>query len=309
MGEDGEMHSVNGAFSRDGIVYITESTANGSLKDLNSVVGEEVGEIYAQNNGLENKNGKAQQIGEIFGEKISKGLDSSESKNKLTADNVDLTDVVIAGTNWLEVDRNSSDFTKESILFLIRSSKVFGYKNAVENVEHYLEGSGETKYISMDWYLNNQMGKKMITFIKWNVFDELDYSSLSNMNLGDYITQFKYDNYPVYPNEKKDKDLYYSMGPHDIDYSRNVAIKKIGENKYELKSQIDYTIKDKYDWKDGKYIEKLGILIDDSMMNSFKELGAKEYLIRGEYKLEFTAIFEMKNGKPVTTTNYTKVIK
>ena len=54
------MHEVNGAFSLDGVVYITESTANGSLKELNRVVGEEVGEIYAHNSGLE-KNGNAEQ--------------------------------------------------------------------------------------------------------------------------------------------------------------------------------------------------------------------------------------------------------
>ena len=103
MGEDGEMHSVNGAFSRDGIIYITESTANSSLKDLNRIVGEEAGEIYAQNNGLENDYGRAQQIGVIFGEKISKGLDSSESENKLTADSVDLSGVIIGGTNvWVD---------------------------------------------------------------------------------------------------------------------------------------------------------------------------------------------------------------
>ena len=125
MGEDGEMHAVNGAFSRDGVIYIPQSTAEGSLKDLNRIIGEEAGEIYAQNNGLENKNGKAQQIGEIFGEQISKGIVDSKSKNSLIADDIDLSNVIIAGTNFIKVDENSSDFTKESILFLIRSSNNF----------------------------------------------------------------------------------------------------------------------------------------------------------------------------------------
>ena len=98
MGTDGKMHKVNGAFSLDGVIYITESTANGTLKDLNRIVGEEVGEIYAHNNGLE-KNGNAQQLGEIFGEKLSNGVGETTSKNSLTADNIDLSKVVIDGTN------------------------------------------------------------------------------------------------------------------------------------------------------------------------------------------------------------------
>jgi hypothetical protein len=70
MGEDGEMNSVNGAFSRDGVIYITERTANGLLAYFNRIVEEEVGDIYAQNNGLENDNSRAQQIGVLFGGKI-----------------------------------------------------------------------------------------------------------------------------------------------------------------------------------------------------------------------------------------------
>ena len=93
------MHEVNGAFSLDGVVYITESTANGSLKNLNSVVGEEVGEIYAQNNGLENDYGRGQQIGLIFGNQLSGVSGESISTNKIAADDVDLSDVVVAGTN------------------------------------------------------------------------------------------------------------------------------------------------------------------------------------------------------------------
>ena len=37
-----------------------------------------------------------------------------------------------------------------------------------------------------------------------------------------------------------------------------------------------------------------------------KNYGAKEFKMRGYYSVEFTAIFEMKNGIPVTTTNYTR---
>ncbi len=98
MGTDGKMHEVKGAFSSDGVIYITESTANGTLKELNRVVGEEVGEIYSHNNGLQNDNGNAEQLGQIFGEKLSNGVDGTKAKNPLAADNVDLSKVVVSGT-------------------------------------------------------------------------------------------------------------------------------------------------------------------------------------------------------------------
>ena len=56
---------------------------------------EKVREIYAQNNGLENDYGKAQQIGEIFGEKISEGLDTSKPKKNLSSDEIDLSNVIM----------------------------------------------------------------------------------------------------------------------------------------------------------------------------------------------------------------------
>ena len=133
-GEDGEMHSVNGAFSRDGIVYITESIANGSLKDLNRVVGEEVGEIYAQNNGLENLNNKGQQIGEIFGEKISEGLDTSKSKNNLSSDDIDLTEIVIGGTS-----RVNTYYSKDR---LNKLNEIKNSSNQQEVIDYYYERFG-----------------------------------------------------------------------------------------------------------------------------------------------------------------------
>ena len=133
-GEDGEMYSVNGAFSRDGIVYITESIANGSLKDLNRVVGEEVGEIYAQNNGLENLNNKGQQIGEIFGEKISEGLDTSKSKNNLSSDDIDLTEIVIGGTS-----RVNTYYSKDR---LNKLNEIKNSSNQQEVIDYYYERFG-----------------------------------------------------------------------------------------------------------------------------------------------------------------------
>ncbi|ACZ10714.1 Filamentous hemagglutinin [Sebaldella termitidis] len=320
MGEDGEMHSVNGAFSRDGIVYITESTANGSLKDLNRVVGEEVGEIYAQNNGLENWNNKGQQIGEIFGEKISEGLGDSKSKNNLSSDDIDLSGVIIAGTQrktepgvWLVIDGDSSKPISDLIVLGLRANAAKnGYKNATDNILYYLSGQGGTKEVPMDWYLNSKVGKQAITDIKWGIFDIIDYNDLSSLKIGQNTTIFDYAGgekaAEIYPDPKIDGDLFYSMGPHNIDYSRSVNIRKIGENKYELKSQVDYTIRDNYDWHDGKSIQEYGIKIEDKFMKGYEEknYGAKEFKMRGYYSVEFTAIFEMKNGIPVTTTNYTR---
>ena len=128
------MYSVNGAFSRDGIVYITESIANGSLKDLNRVVGEEVGEIYAQNNGLENLNNKGQQIGEIFGEKISEGLDTSKSKNNLSSDDIDLTEIVIGGTS-----RVNTYYSKDR---LNKLNEIKNSSNQQEVIDYYYERFG-----------------------------------------------------------------------------------------------------------------------------------------------------------------------
>ncbi|MCP1226400.1 hemagglutinin repeat-containing protein, partial [Sebaldella sp. S0638] len=319
MGEDGEMYSVNGAFSRDGIVYITESTANGSLKDLNRVVGEEVGEIYAQNNGLENWNNKGQQIGEIFGEKISEGVETSNSKNNLSSDEVDLSGVIIAGTQrktepgvWLVIDGDSSKPISDLVVLALRAKGAKdGLENATDNILYYLSGQGGTKEVPMNWYLNSEIGKQAITDIKWKVFDDIDYNSLEKLNIGGNLSYFNSvdgkKSVKVYPKPKIDADLFYSMGPHDIDYSRGTYIKKIGENKYELKSQIDYTVRDEYDWHAGKSIQEYGVKIDDSLMKNYEDFGAKTFQMRGNYKIEFTAIFEMRNGIPVTTTNYTRV--
>ena len=55
-------------------------------------------------------------------------------------------------------------------------------------------------------------------------------------------------------------------------------------------------------------IEKeYGVKIDDSLMENSENSGAKSFKMRGNYEVEFTAIFEMRNGIPVTTTNYTRV--
>jgi hypothetical protein len=133
-GEDGEMHSVNGAFSRDGVIYITESTANGSIKDLNRVVGEEAGEIYAQNNGLENLNNRGQQIGEIFGEKISEGLDTSKSKSNLSSDDVDLSGVIIGGTS-----RVNTYYSRDR---LNKLNEIKNSSNQQEVIDYYYERFG-----------------------------------------------------------------------------------------------------------------------------------------------------------------------
>ena len=163
----------------------------------------------------------------------------------------------------------------------------------------------------MNWYLNSEIGKQKITDIKWKVFDDIDYNSLEKLNIGGNLSYFNSaggkKSVKVYPKPKIDADLFYSMGLHDIDYSRSTYIKKIGENKYELKSQIDYTVRDEYDWHAGKSIKEYGIKIDDSLMVNYENFGAKTFHMRSNYGVEFTAIFEMKNGIPVTTTNYTRV--
>ena len=86
-----------------GIIYITKDVAEKPLGEFNKIVGEEIGELYAHNNGLATKTGGAEQIGQIFGKEMSKGKDSdSEYTGTITVNNnikdikVDGTEVVVA---------------------------------------------------------------------------------------------------------------------------------------------------------------------------------------------------------------------
>ena len=139
------------------------------------------GEMYAQNNGLENKLGKAQQIGEIFGNKISDGLEDSLAKNKLAVDDFDSSDIVIKGTaanitgialkckgnkcpnsttyytypkeipfNIVIEPHMSEKEIYEKTLLLIAAGEKKGYKDATKFLKLWLEGNTNTYGLSND---------------------------------------------------------------------------------------------------------------------------------------------------------------
>jgi hypothetical protein len=85
-----------------GVIYITEDTAKKPLGEFNKIVGEEIGELYAHKNGLavENNNGVmvAEQIGQIFGEQMSKGKDSDTEYTGNIIVNNSIKDVKVDGT-------------------------------------------------------------------------------------------------------------------------------------------------------------------------------------------------------------------
>ena len=215
QGTDGKMHEVNGAFSLDGVVYITESTANGSLKELNRVVGEEVGEIYAHNNGLE-KNGNAEQLGRIFAEKISNGVGDTNAKNPLIADNVDLSKVVINGADLWLVYHPKGLIINHIAIWDDETDKLYSYgqpvgKNFAVN-NNVLIVSNKEDYI--DTALNKD--KSPVMLIKLNLTDEEE--SKAEKNLINSTNGLKI----YYPSdEKKAQDGTYYNAPIYLFIGRN----------------------------------------------------------------------------------------
>ena len=281
MGEDGEMHSVDGAFSRDGIIYIPQSIAEGSLKYLNRVVGEEVGEIYAQNNGLENKNGKAQQIGEIFGKKISEEVLDSKSKNSLTSDGIDLSDIIIAGTSakitgvglkcqgskcskptvyynfpekigTLVIEKEmSTDEIYNKTLMLIAKGNKEGYGDATRFLTHWLESSGTTLAVSPELFEH----KKVIEAIErtYGYFSggEQKEKIYSYIERGIFEFDQSWDGMFTF-NAVADKKNYLAYGTATVKSSGKVKVKDSGKY-YEVTITVNQNkIYDKYDWNKGE---------------------------------------------------------
>ena len=73
-----------------------------------------------------------------------------------------------------------------------------------------------------------------------------------------------------------------------------------------------YSVKENYNWDQGKSISAFDIKTEDAMIKSYESVWVLAFPIKGYYRIEFKAIFHLKNGKPVITINAinaTNVIK
>ncbi|MCP1225895.1 hemagglutinin repeat-containing protein, partial [Sebaldella sp. S0638] len=112
-----------------GIIYITKDVAGKPLGEFNRIVGEEIGELYAHNNGLATKTGGAEQIGQIFGKEMSKGKDSdSEYTGTITVNN-NIKDIKVDGTEVITVTVVGATVIVGGIIYYFsdtEAARVFG---------------------------------------------------------------------------------------------------------------------------------------------------------------------------------------
>ncbi|BDD05853.1 hypothetical protein [Aureibacter tunicatorum] len=204
---------------------------------------------------------------------------------------------VVATAKAMSCDQKKVKELKKKFESMIENARNIGQNVAADNLQHFLNGSGSTRTLSVSWLRSFAS----ITNAESRI---LNYTKNRNLNAwvkdvekGKTVSKSDYWDADI-KNYNMSSELSYASGASDMKGNVEMRLSR-SEDIIDITGTVNIRWSDDYNWNKGMgfYIPGTGWVSDSDGLYLEKCGGAKSFLMEAFWRFDYTGKYDFENSK------------